>query len=441
MILLKIAFRNVKLNWRHSLAAILSIVASFFALIIFEGYMKDLSHLYLDSYRHRAMYGDLLIENINLNSPEAKSEPWKFYLTEEQQKKISSFLEKYTADVLVTVKFLNINGMITNGRTSQIFYGFGHDLIPGSKMRAHWAWNTLYGKPLYLSESDGVEHPIVLGQNLGKILDCVPDKKINSILPNGGYLPEVRPFQCYRNDIQMSLSTEDGQLNAMDFTVSGLVDSAYKEIDSKYIGISLQDAQTLFNTRKISFQTIQLQNPILIDSFVNNFNQEIQNSEPQLHITKWQDHKAGELYRKTLSLLAIFRNFVVIVILSISILSVMNTMVKIIKERTKEVGTLLSLGFLKKQVLLIFILESIFLALIGCVIGAVSSLLWTVILNQMHIFYRAGFLSEPVLFKVMVAPFDYFKTTLLLIGVTALTTFLSIQSTLKKKVIECLTFS
>ena len=69
--LILIAYRNVRLHWRHSFAAILSVVASFYALVIFQGYIEDIKEIYFDGYRHRAMLGDVLIENIDLKTQKA----------------------------------------------------------------------------------------------------------------------------------------------------------------------------------------------------------------------------------------------------------------------------------------------------------------------------------------------------------------------------------
>lgn len=436
--LILIAYRNVRLHWRHSFAAILSVVASFYALVIFQGYMEDIKEIYFDGYRHRAMLGDVLIENVDLKTQKAKSEPWKYFLTFDQQQKIKSFVEKYQDEVYASVRFLDYQGLITNGRTSTLFLGLSHDLEQGAKIRKHWRWNTLYGVPLLEAKT---KDSVVIGQSLGKILECIPEKKISSVNYDGGYIPENRPFRCYRDNVQLSLVTPEGPLNAMDFDVVGLVDAGYKEIDDKYVGLSLENAQILMNTKTVTFQSIALNEQSHIPSFIEKFKNEVLKTEPSLHIVKWQDHVQGELYRKTMSLLGIFRNFVVIVILSISILSVINTMVKIVKERTKEVGTLRSLGFFQQQVGLIFVFESLFLSALGIAIGVVTSLAATIFINGMHLTYKAGMLSEPVLFRIRIVPGDYIINAILLLAVTALAAFLATKNTLQKKIVDCLSHS
>jgi putative ABC transport system permease protein len=52
-----------------------------------------------------------------------------------------------------------------------------------------------------------------------------------------------------------------------------------------------------------------------------------------------------------------------------AIFGAMNTMYAIVIARTREIGTLRALGFSRRSILLAFVTESVFLALVGGVIG------------------------------------------------------------------------
>jgi putative ABC transport system permease protein len=224
----------------------------------------------------------------------------------------------------------------------------------------------------------------------------------------------------------------------MDFQVAGLLDSGYKDIDSRYVVMPLPQAQKLLNTERISFWTVKLGDEIDKAAWITDLQREISRTHPELLALDWRQHRMGDLYKKTMSLLNIFRNFVTIVVAFISILSVMNTMVKIVKERTREIGTLLSLGFQRAQVLNIFLLESFFLALFGCFFGAVFSLVMTAVFNFSGLTYKAGILSQPVYFQVLVSPSLYLTALGLLLCVTVLTSFLACRQTIQQKIVECL---
>ena len=436
-ILAQIAFRNAIKNWRHSLAAIISISAGFLSLVLFQGYITDVNHMYEEGYTHRAMYGHLLIENPKIQSAEGRAKSEDFLIPVEEQEKVNQFLKDNAADVEVSVRFLPATGMVTNGKNSFIFVAMGYDIEAGAKMRApNWTWETLYGQPLHVAnDSQGV----VLGQSLGFLLGCVPVKKDTTMVQNSGYVPENRPFQCQRSSIQVSANTVTGQLNALDLNVVGLIDGGYKDIDEKWMKISLENAQMLLNTNKIRFQSVLLKNESGMDTFVQKFNYFSEAQGLQLRAIKWYDHKIGDLYKQTKSLLGIFQIFIITVILTIACLSVLNTVVKSVKERTREIGTLRSIGFTSRQVGFIFSMEAFYLSMMGVAVGASVALATTFVVNQAKILYRAGLLSEPIIFRISYDFNAYLLCTILLGVLSVLASHFAAKSTVRAPVSENLT--
>jgi|GEM_PF-436798 len=432
-----IAYRNVKAHWRQSLAALLSIAAAFASIVLFEGYVKDIGFYYDTGHRYRGMFGDILIENVNMLKPPGKKEPWKYMISKEQQDEISQLLKRWDGRVEASVKRLIATGLISNGKTSSIFFALAFDLEQGLRMRkAGWEWNALYGLPLHKSENADV---LNLGQGLGRVLGCVPAKKTISSLPRGGYAPENRPFKCENESMQLTAYTESGHLNALDLNVAGLVDGGYSDLDSKYILLSLENGQKLINTDKISMQTVLFKETQDVHAFAQDFKNSVGKKYPELETYTWENHPTGEMYKKTMELFNVFRNFVAIVILSISCLSVFNTQIKAVKERTREIGTLLSLGFYRHQVISLFVIEALMLAALGIISGFIFTLVSMLTINNLGVYYKAGLLSEPILFHIMASPETMLLASLGLFAITALSSYLTCRSTVNKKVIECLT--
>lgn len=436
-ILAQIAFRNAIKNWRHSLAAIISISAGFLSLVLFQGYITDINHMYEDGFNHRAMYGHVLIENPDIQTSAGRSHPEDFLIPVEQQNKISEFLKANEAEVKETVRFLPATGMVTNGKNSFIFVAMGYDVEAGARMRApNWTWETLYGEPLHVAQDP---QGVVLGQSLGFLLGCVPVKKETVMAQNNGYIPKNRPFQCQRNSIQLTATTVTGQLNAIDLNVVGLIDGGYKDIDEKWMKISLENAQMLLNTDKIRFQSVLLKKSRMMDDFVKKFNAFANDQGLSLRAVKWYDHKIADLYRQTKSLLGVFQTFIVTVILTIACLSVLNTVVKSVKERTREIGTLRSIGFTGKQVGFIFSMEALYLSMMGVLIGAITAVIATFVVNQAGILYRAGLLSEPIVFRIGYDFRAYALCTILLGILAVLASHLAAKSTVRAPVSQNLT--
>jgi len=434
----KIAFRNTIKNWRHSLSALLSLSASFVALVLFDGYIDDIKQMYADNFKYRQMLGDVIIENKNLYSKDGLANPWNYWISKSEQEQISAILNEVDIKADLQVRNLQIQGMITNGLQSQILLGRGFDVISGEKMRGeHWSWNVTYGKPIDRFESRFV---VALGQGLAKKLDCDWERDPNRLTFYGGYEQIDYPFTCPNYDLQISGTTVDGQLNAVDVQAVSLLDAGYKDIDDRYISTSLEVAQTLMNTDKVTYISAAFNESESTNSKIVSINKKLANVSPDLQAQSWQDHRLGEMFRKTMDFLAIFRNFILVVIVVVSTLSVMNTMIKFVKERTKEIGTMRSIGFTTHDILKIFFLESLFLSFLGTFAGLIFALVFTFMLNSAKILYKAGMLSESVAFKIQYSSYSYLIATILLIVVATLATFLATRQVVKSKIVDNLNY-
>jgi putative ABC transport system permease protein len=437
--LIRIAFRNVRVNLKPSMAALLSISAAYMTIVIFDGYIESVSKLYLNSYRHRQMYGDFIIQNTKMRLPAGKADPIGHAFTKDQQSLIDGFLKAESSSVVASVKNLDLVGTISNGRVSTIFLLRSYQIDEGLKLRKKdWAWNALYGSPLHIGEPGP---KILLGQMLGHTLGCRPGIKQNVLTESGGFKEGFREFTCDSEDVLLSLTTATGQVNSLDFKISGLTDGGYKDIDARYVMVPFEDAQTLANTDRVSYYTVLLRDEVSNADFKDDFLKRVTSSDPDISIQRWQEHPVGELYNKTMSLLSIFRNFVIIVLVAISGLSIATTFSKNVKERTREIGLLLSLGFYRKKVLQIFLFESIILCSFGIAVGFLVGGSLSLALNWSHIYYKAGLLSEPVLFYVIPNLKAMILGGLGLVALAIFACYFSVRGTLKQSVVECLQYS
>ena len=435
----RIAFRNVVKNWRHSLAAIISISAGFISIVIFQGYIIDVGHMYVVGFTNRAMYGDLLVENPELENKEGRLDPMSYFLDESGQLKLQTYLDKHRDQVKSRVRFLPASGMVSNGRNSLIFLALGYDVPEGLVTRADvWAWDALYGQPLHVA---GDPNGVMLGQSLGHLLGCEPVKTGEQLVQNKGYKAEVRPFHCAKDQVQLTATTESGQMNAIDLNVVGLLDGGYRDVDEKWMKTSIANTQMLLNTKKVRHVSILLNDGVDVAGFRSDLNSYFQGEGLPYRAVRWQDHPFGEFYQKTMSFLNIFNVFIVVVIMTISGLSVFNTMIKIAKERTKEIGTMRSLGFTGRVVSLVFMFEALFLSGFGILIGAVSGLIFTALINHAGITYRAGLLSEPVLFKIAISFSSYLESLILLSVLSVVTSWIATRHIVRGQIAENLTYA
>jgi putative ABC transport system permease protein len=440
-VIAKIALRNTLKNWRPSISALLSLSAAFVSLVLFDGYIADIQKMYMDNFKHRQMLGDLIIENTdqNMQSAEWIADPSQFWLTVEDQNFITQEINKPEISAEVAVKNLQFQGMVTNGQQTQIFMGRGYDIVAGEKMREkNWSWNVTFGKPL--DRANDI-FAVALGQGLSKKLNCQWTKDPQKLTFYGGYQQVENPFECLTKDLQISATTVTSQLNAIDINAVALLDAGYKDVDDRYIQTSLVAAQTLLNTDKVSFVSFSLNESKNIDQVLKKLNEQFLIQKKHLVAQRWQNHRLGEMYQKTMEFLNIFRNFVLVVIVIVSTLSVLNTMIKLIKERTREIGALRSMGFLNRQIVSMFLLESFYLSLIGSSIGAFLAIVLTLTLNAAGILYKAGLLSESVAFRIAFYPQAYLVAFILLAGLSVCAAYFATRQIIRSKIVDNLNYA
>lgn len=433
MILVRIALRNVYKNWRHSLSALLSISAGFVALVLFNGYIDDVETMNISFFQARNEMGHFFIQDPRVLSKEGMAEPWKYYVNPADQQAVQDFFKKHADLIKVSARYLDFQGVITNGQQSTIVIGRGVDVPEAYQIRGpRWQWNSTYGLPLHLSNE---KNDILLGQGLSKKLGCtwVRDSRLQPSI--GFYENKARPFDCISLDLQIATLTYEAQLNALDVKTIGLIDGGIKEIDENLAITSLETAQQLLDTNLISFFSVELYKELDFEKVQSLFASEVQPARPYLKLTRWQEHPYGAVYRKTINFLTLFKNFFVVVILIISVMSVINTLVKTVRERSPEIGTMRSLGFRSAQVLKLFLYEGLLLALVGCGIGVVLSLAISFVINHLQIMYKAGMLSEPVLFQIAISLKIYLMAFAVFSGAGLLASYVVTRQMVKKKII------
>jgi putative ABC transport system permease protein len=113
-------------------------------------------------------------------------------------------------------------------------------------------------------------------------------------------------------------------------------------------------------------------------------------------------------------------------------------MAKTVRERTREIGTLRSLGYRRWQMLLMFALEAAVLALLAGGIGAV--LAWAVrwAISAARIRYSAGLLAEEMILQVGWSPAMYLQGLAFLLAVAVIAAWLAARKVVGLAVAEAL---
>ena len=390
--LVRIAWRNVRKNWRHSLGSMLSIVVGFVAIGLFEGYLRDLEDLQALWYEQRAMFGDLFIERRGASSSEGRQDPIAYLLDRRAQAVVDDFLRGHAGEVAGTVRNLYASGLASTGRTGVVFFARGFDVDAGVRMRGSWAWNTVAGRPLHLTGPESV----LVGRGLGKLLDCEGPPQERIVYRNGLPVVKERPLRCRQSRVQLTATTASGQLNAVEPTIVGTFDGGLKDIDSRIVHMPLPLAQRLLDTDGVSSYSVSLTQRGRAEPFAAELTEAARARGVDLVAVPWRQHYWGELYRRSMTLLGLYRFLVIVIVVTIAGMSVFTTMLKAVNERVREIGTLRSIGYRRRHIVALFTIESAILALVSSLVGLAATAVITALINAADVTYSGGIASQPV---------------------------------------------
>ena len=391
--LARMAARNVRKHWRHSLGSILSIAVGFVAIGLFSGYLDDLAWRQMAQLSKKSMMGDIIVEHEQASDRAHRDDFWGHQLGAKEQAFLDGYLERERAQVQTRARFLEVVGLASTGKAGVVFLGQGYDVDEGATLRGELRDNATAGVPL----EPGMHDQAMLGHGLAAALDCAAAA---TTAPDAG-----KPaLACRRARVQLTATTESGQLNVVEPRVVGLTSVGVKEYDARLLTMSLPTAQRLMNTTAVSRYHVQVAPGVDAATFAARLEQAARAEGLTLRAQRWQDHRFGDAYTRGMTLLAMFRSFVVVIVVAIAAMSVLMTMMRAVSERTREVGMLRSLGFLRREVMTLFLLEAGMLALVSCAVGALATLALTWACNHAGITYNAGLLSDAIPLAVAYVP-------------------------------------
>jgi putative ABC transport system permease protein len=155
--------------------------------------------------------------------------------------------------------------------------------------------------------------------------------------------------------------------SGQDLTVVGWFDGGGSAFDSE-IWMDTDEARSIFDRENYSSVLVRLADGASAASLTNRVETDkrlVLRAEPEVAYYTAQT--------KSASLFVFLGNFLAVAMSIGAVFAAMNTMYASVGARTREIGTLRVLGFRRRSILLGFVIEGAFLALIGGVLGCVAA--------------------------------------------------------------------
>ena len=157
----------------------------------------------------------------------------------------------------------------------------------------------------------------------------------------------------------------------LEMTVGGIFQSGFYEYDLNMVLISLQTAQYItYSDETVGRLSVRLDNPYDAQELIYDVARKL---PTDLYIGTW-----GEQNKALLSALTLEKTIMLVVFSLIAIVAgflIWITLNTLVREKTKDIGIMRAMGFSKKNIMLIFLIQGIILGIIGIILGIIVSLI------------------------------------------------------------------
>lgn len=332
----KLAFRNVFRNRLRTALTLAAIVCGVTAVILSGGFVEDVFVQLRESTIHSRLGHAQVYRQGYLEF--GQREPSRYFI--ETSTPVVDAIRKLP-QVREVMTRVNFSGLAGNGRADLPIIGEGVE--PDKEARLGTAMSFISGRNLNDTDLFGV----VVGEGVATALHLKPGSMLN-----------------------LTVSTPDGALNTLEFTVTGVFRSFSKDYDDRAVRISQTAAQELLYTSAVHSIVVALLETGQTDAVVAQLRARL--GGQGYEVKSWQE--LADFYNKTVALYKRQFGALQFIILVMLVLSVTSTINMVIYERTGEFGTLLALGMKRSRILQLVLLENALLGVVGAILGTVVGL-------------------------------------------------------------------
>ena len=181
-----------------------------------------------------------------------------------------------------------------------------------------------------------------------------------------------------KSKIIFNLADANGNITYENFKVVGLFKTSNSPFDKSTVFVRVDDLREIFKLPPNSFHEVAIRVHDEAETFA--LASELNSQLNSIKVQTWKDlNPALELYRSSMSL---FNIILIAIILVALIFGIINTMLMVIMERTKEIGMLRALGLNNKKVAVMIVLETVFLSMVGGITGNILGYITISITNK-----------------------------------------------------------
>lgn len=331
---LVLAYRNVVRQKRRSAFALAAIAFGVAALILAAGFI-DWNFVYYREAMIKSQFGHFRVHRAGY-SKSGLADSFAFLLAERSAE--FDAIARLPSVISITPR-LSLTGLVSHGDSTVPFIAEGVE--PKAATGPNPAVVIVAGDGLSADDQVG----IVVGQGLAANLG-------------------IRPG----DQVALVVNTSSGGINAIDARVRGLFTTISKAYDDIALRLPIESARRLLRVRGSDTWVVLLDDTDKTERTVHASRELLKRGGYE--IVPWWD--LSDFYNKSADLFATQVRVMKLIIGCLIVLSISNTLMMSVVERTGEIGTSMALGTKRRGILGLFVSEGLVLGMLGSLLGVVG---------------------------------------------------------------------
>ena len=327
----RLASRNLRRNTQRTLVATLTVAFGIVAFLLAGGFIAWIFEQMRESAIH-SQFGHVQIVRPHFFE-KGIADPYAFLLPEKSTEQ--SLVERMPGFRSLAPR-LAFSGLISHGDTTIAFIGDGVD--PVNEKPVSSQVNIMSGRDLETAD----EAAVILGEGLARSMGVAPG-----------------------DDVVLLATAASGSPSAIEVKVAGTFATTTKEYDDSALRLPIQAARKLMKVKGATSWVVLLDETERTAEASRYLSEKLPGDK--FEIVPWT--ALADFYNKTVVLFSRQVSVVKFIIGLIIVLTISNTQMMSVLERTTEIGTSLAIGVRRRALMRMFVAEGALIGAVGGVLG------------------------------------------------------------------------
>jgi putative ABC transport system permease protein len=421
----KMAFRNLRRNKRRTISTGLALVIASCGLALIGGYLYKSENSIRTYTVYHLRSGHLSIWKTS-GVDKFFTDLEQFQINKEELSQLQELLVPYSSKIEKTAQFLVAPALLSSGQKSIpiLLTGYTVDLDPYIRNHPNvLRWSpellSLFSKTTFMDALNGDPDAISVSRGVSELIDRL------------GNFSSMK-----KEDRELTIAALDSEkhLNAVSATLAVQHSTGMPFLEDLSVNSSLRLAQNLLRLEGIRNFNIFLKDASEMIWLQKKLQADIDAAHLPLEVLNFKDPRIGQFYNGSMGFLSVVGFFFLVLVLGSSSLIISSSITMDLLERTKEMGTLRSLGFKASWVTRIYVKEALILSLMAGLVGVAFSEAIAAAINVAGWTYQPVGLNNRVRFLIFIRPEIHLLILLLLLMVSGLSSYLVAKKKTKENI-------